>query len=152
MTPQEIRDAIRKTYEAIDDLETAKTTEPIKAKRDALANEIKPLRKKVFSLALEGLNARTDDLLAAVAELQGITDRASKNLSLSDLLRRAKESSDKVAKLSGGKEVNCKTQNCGAKVVYLPNVLAAIVAVGGTKKITLICKNLHSNEYEIAAP
>jgi hypothetical protein len=150
MTPQEIKDAIAETNDAIEALEIAKTTEPSKAKRDALAAEIAPLRRKVFNLALAGLAANTDTLLAAVAELQAITDRAARNLQLSDQLKRAKEATDKAAKLSGGTEIKCTT--CTAKVVYLPNVLAAIVAVGGKKKITLTCKNGHTNEYEIAAP
>jgi hypothetical protein len=152
MTPQEIKDAIAETNDAIEQLEIAKTKEPVKAKRDALADQIRPLRKKVFDLALEGLNASTPALLAAVEELRGITDAASKNLSISQALKDAKAKTDEVVKLTGGKEIQCKTAGCGEKVVYLPAALAAIAAVGGKKKISLICKKLHSNEYEIAAP
>jgi hypothetical protein len=137
--------------DAIAKLVAYRSHEPDQAKRDEASAKIDALHDKIEDLAWRNMTSRTEALNGLIADLKFITDRASNVPQLSNALKDLRGASDRAKELAGGKDVKCKTAGCGVKVFYLPNALAAVAAVGGKKKITLICRNLHSNEYEVPA-
>jgi hypothetical protein len=152
MTQDEIDLAIAQYKDSIKKLHAYVAKETDDANADAAFDRITEYRDMIIDSAWEGIVSSTPRLNELVSQLRTIADGASKHASLAEVIGDIRGHADKVAKLSGGKEIQCKTAGCAEKVVYLPNALAAIAAVGGVKKIKLTCKKLHTNEYEIAAP
>jgi len=148
MTQDEINLTIAEYEDAIDKLRTYRAKELDQTKIDEATAKITALHGKCIDAHWLAITSRTAVLEALTTELKAITDKASKIPQLSDAVKNLRDAADNAAKLAGGKEIKCK--NCDAKVVYLPNALTALVAVGGKKKIMLTCKNGHTNDYEIA--
>jgi hypothetical protein len=151
MNQADISLIIAQYEDAIDAIRTYRAQELDPQKIADATTKITDLHNKTIDANWLAITSRTEALNGVIADLKEVADWAANVPQLSNALKDLRGASDKAKELAGGKDVKCKTANCGVKIFYLPNALAGIVAVGGKKKITLICRENHSNEYEISA-